>query len=85
MIAKDVDELGLTLNKSDLEIIRNALLKYYKCYISDGIEGRSITNETVESLVKNHNRILHLAQLFECVVCLLNNDKNHVKKEKVND
>lgn len=85
MIAKDVDELGLTLNKSDLEIIRNALLKYYDYYISDGIEGRSITIETVDSLRKTHNKILHLAQLFDSVVCSLNNDKNHVKKEKIND
>lgn len=71
----DIDLIKLfeIFSTSDLEIIRNALLKYYDYYISDGIEGRSITIETVDSLRKNHNKILHLAQLFDSVVCLLNN------------
>lgn len=70
------NEFWKTFDTSDLEIIRNALLKYYDCYINDSIEGRSITNETVESLVKNHNKILHLAQLFDSVVCLSKDDKD---------
>lgn len=65
-----------TFDTSDLEIIHNALLKYYDCYIGDAIEGKSITNETVESLAKNHDRILHLAQLFDSVVCLSKDDKD---------
>ena len=65
-----------TFDTSDLEIIRNALLKYYDCYIGDAIEGKSITNETVESLAKNHDRILYLAQLFDSVVCLSKDDKD---------
>lgn len=72
----DKNDFWKTLDISDLEIIRNALLKYYDCYIGDAIEGKSIINETVESLAKNHERILHLAQLFDSVVCLSKDDKD---------
>lgn len=72
----DKNDFWKTLDISDLEIIRNALLKYYDCYIGDALEGKSITNETVESLAKNHDRILHLAQLFDSVVCLSKDDKD---------
>lgn len=70
------NEFWKTFDTSDLEIIRNALLKYYDCYIGDAIEGKSITNKTVESLEKNHKKILHLAQLFDSVVCLSKDDKD---------
>ena len=72
----DLITLSETFNVSDLEIIRNALLKYYDCYIGDAIEGKSLTIETTKSLAKNHDKILHLIQLFDSAVCLLKDDKN---------
>ena len=65
-----------TLDISDLEIIRNALLKYYDCYIGDAMEGKSLTIETAKSLAKNHEKIVHLIQLFDSAVCLLKDDKD---------
>ena len=65
-----------TFDTSDLEIIHNALLKYYDCYIGDAIEGKLVPIKTINSLAKKHDRILHLAQLFDSVVCLSKDDKD---------
>ena len=70
------NEFWKTFDTSELEIIRDALLKYYESYMADTIERESLTPEVLNSHMKTKNKISHLAQLFDSIVSLIHDDQD---------